>query len=508
MQFPEQWRPPCLGLVAVLAVSTAGCDGFKKQVARQIVAAVRATRVDRGFHVIDGHVVFLDSNAGEGRIKRLVAEADVKTFRACEQPSNALALFAVDNRHVFMAELYHVVVIADADPATFEVLTPTGWFSRDANRVYYVGVALEGADPASFKVVQSPFGRDDRGAYVGTIPIPVRDIATWAPLERGTADRPWHQRHDEKFPLPHGQLSGSGWSKDSVQVYWGASPVQGADAATFETCGRFYAKDGRHVYHGGNVVAGADPATFAAHDGPFIGDTGIPSGPGPDAHDAQREYSSGRVYDRPPPRKAAPPADQPSDFADGATREVLGRLAGGATREVAIRDITTAPDGYAPPVLYEVASALFADGRKDESMFWFYLGQLRGRSDANKCKDASGERTVAVFNERHGSRINRHAFKDLNKLRKVVGDVVAWDRTHQRTYEARWIADGAEGRTGELIDETRWPRIDEAAREKYQRDFEDAVRMAASEVDANGDGIISDEEREAYQANGPARRRE
>jgi hypothetical protein len=254
---------------------------------------------------------------------------------------------------------------------------------------------------------------------------------------------------------------------------------------------------------------GADPATFAAHNGPFIGDTGIPSGPGPDAHDAQREYKSGRVYDRQPiPRQVAPPADWPSDFADGATKEALGRLAGDATRESAIRDITTAPDSYAPPALYEVASALFADGRKDEAMFWFYLGQLRARSDANKRTDAGGQRMVAVFNERHGSHINRHAFKDLNKFRKAVGDAVAWDRTHQRTYDPRWITDAAEGRSGELVDETRWPRIDEAAREKYQRDFEDAVRMAASEVDANGDGIISDEEREAYQANGPARRRE
>lgn len=509
MQFPLPWKPLCLGLVAGLAVSTAGCDGFKEQVARRIVAAAAgATRVDRGFHVIDGHVVFLDSNAGEGKIKRIVAGADVKTFRACEQPSNAFALFAVDNRHVFMAELYRVVVIAGADPATFELLTPTGRFSRDANRVYYLGVAIEGADPASFKVVQSPFGRDDRRAYVGTIPIPVRDSATWAPLERGTAERPWHQVHDEKFPRPHKELSGSGWSKDSVQVYWGESSIDGADPARFETCGRFYAKDGRHVYHGGNIVAGADPATFAAHDGPFIGDTGVPSGPGPDAHDAQREYKSGRVYDRKAiPRKVAPPADRPSDFADGATKEVLGRLAGGETRESAIRDITTAPDGYAPPVLYEVASALFADGRKDEAMFWFYLGQLRARSDSNKLNDASGQRTVAVFNERHGSRINRHAFKDLNKLRKVVGDVIAWDRTHQRTYDPRWITDGAGGRSGELFDERRWPRIDDAAREKYQRDFEDAVRKAASEVDADGDGIISDEEREAYQENGPARRR-
>jgi hypothetical protein len=140
------------------------------------------------------------------------------------------------------------------------------------------------------------------------------------------------------------------------------------------------------------------------------------------------------------------PAVRHAGITDNATQELLGRLATAATRESAIRDITTAPDSYTPPVLYEVASALYADGRKDESVYWFYLGQLRGRSDANKRKDASGQRMIAFFNDRHGSPINRHAFKDLHRLRKVVGDVVAWDRTHQRTYDPRWITMGEEGR--------------------------------------------------------------
>jgi hypothetical protein len=506
MQSPAPRLRPTLWFLAILAFSTAGCDGVKQDVARQVLEAVaQARRVDRGFHVIDGQVVFLDSNPGEGKIKRTVAEADVKTFRACEQPANSFALFAVDGQHVFMGELYSVVVITDADPATFEVLTPTGRFSRDANRVYYMGVALEGADPASFKVVQSPFGRDDRRAYVGTLPIPVQDIATWAPLERGLAPDPWYRSHREKYPQPREKLSGDGWSKDSKQVYWGESLVHGADAATFETCGRFYAKDGHHVYHSGSVVPGADPATFVAHDGPFIGDTGIPSGPGPDAHDAEREYESGRVCDRQTMvRPVERPAVRRAGIADNATQELLGRLATAATRESAIRDITTAPDSYTPPVLYEVASALYADGRKDESMYWFYLGQLRGRSDANKRKDASGQRMIAFFNDRHGSPINRHAFKDLHRLRKVVGDVVAWDRTHQRTYDPRWITMGEEGRSAELFDESSWVKIDQAARETYERDFEDAVRKAETEVDANGDGLLSDEEREAYIENGPA----
>jgi hypothetical protein len=63
---------------------------------------------------------------------------------------------------------------------------------------------------------------------------------------------------------------------------------------------------------------------------------------------------------------------------------------------------------------------------------------------------------------------------------------------------------GEEGRSAELLDESSWVKIDQAARETYERDFEDAVRKAETEVDANGDGLLSDEEREAYIENGPA----
>lgn len=299
MPFPIRATSLLMGAMAILAPTLTGCDGCKKQIARQMIAAAaRATKVDRGFHVIDGDVVFLDWNAGDGKINRKVAEADPKTFRTFEQPSIARALFAADNNHVFMAELYRVVVIAGADPKTFEVLTSDGSFARDSKNAFYVGVALKDAHPASFQVIKSPFAKDEKRAYVGTIPIPVQDIASWTPLERGHAEDPWYRPHNEKFPKPHDGLTGRGWSQDKVQVYWGHRPVKDADSATFEALGQFYAKDSQRVYFGGQVIEGADSATFVAHDGPFIGDSGMYSGPGPDAHDAQRQYKSGRVHNR------------------------------------------------------------------------------------------------------------------------------------------------------------------------------------------------------------------
>jgi hypothetical protein len=287
------------GLVAGLLLTAAGCDGCRRQLARQAVAAVkRATKVDRGFHVSNGQVVYVDRNPGEGSIRRKVVEADAATFRACEQPQDAPALFAVDGLHVFMAELYRVVVIAEADPRSFELLTPDGRFSRDAKRVFYTGVALADADPASFRVVDPPFGKDEHRAYVGTIPIPVRDIASWRPLARGWTEDPWYRPHDEKFPRPHDELSSQGWSQDDDQVYWGHRPLAEADVASFKALDRFYAKDHRRVYFAQDVVQAADPATFMVYDGPFIKGTDFRSGPGPDACDAQRQYRSGRAFDR------------------------------------------------------------------------------------------------------------------------------------------------------------------------------------------------------------------
>lgn len=316
MRCPVPWLRPTLGFIAIVAVSTAGCDGCKQKLLHEIVkGASRAAKVDRGFHVVGDQVVFLDWSTGAGKIRQTVTEADGMTFRACNQPSKADALFAVDATHVFMAELYRVVVIADADPATFEVLTPDGRFSRDAKRVFFMGVALEAAEPASFRVVEPPFGRDERQAYVGTIPIPVQDIASWIPLERGWAEDPWNRGRDEKLPRPHEQLTSQGWSKDSMRVYWGHRPVQGADANAFGTCGQGYAKDGQHVYYCGDVVAGADPATFVSHDGPFIG-------AGPDAHDAQQQYKSGRACERrQTPAQMAPEADSQIDGTASAIKD-------------------------------------------------------------------------------------------------------------------------------------------------------------------------------------------
>ncbi|NOZ41039.1 MAG: hypothetical protein GXP24_12565 [Planctomycetes bacterium] len=253
--------------------------------------------LDRGFHLIEGIPVYLDENAGAGKILRRLTDADATTFMAIEQPKDARALYAVDAKRVYVAELYHVQKLLNADGSSFELLTPnSGAFSRDSQHVFFFGVALEGADPNSFQVLNYPFGKDSQNAYAGTIPIPTKDVNSWEPLQEGSAEDPWYRSHRNTHPRAHRKLYASGWSRDSTGLYYGRKPFPRADKATFVVLSKYYSKDKNHVYHGDQIVDNADPMTFQVLDGPYYKGTKIHIGFGPDSTDSQRQYRSGKVY--------------------------------------------------------------------------------------------------------------------------------------------------------------------------------------------------------------------
>jgi hypothetical protein len=97
------------------------------------------------------------------------------------------------------------------------------------------------------------------------------------------------------------------------------------------------------------------------------------------------------------------------------------------------------PHSYNPPVLYALSKELFQQGKKDDASFWFYVAQLRARYDANLCLDNSAKQAVAVLNNAYGPEINKYAFQDMDKLRKMVEKVVEFVRLNEETYDHRWI---------------------------------------------------------------------
>ncbi len=84
------------------------------------------------------------------------------------------------------------------------------------------------------------------------------------------------------------------------------------------------------------------------------------------------------------------------------------------------------------PYYYIVSKILFEAGLKDEAVFWFYEGQLRGRIAASFDPDPSNSKDLlSASNEQIGVTINQYAGADLNKWIAIIDNVIAWDADHK-----------------------------------------------------------------------------
>jgi hypothetical protein len=108
---------------------------------------------------------------------------------------------------------------------------------------------------------------------------------------------------------------------------------------------------------------------------------------------------------------------------------------------LSIEQLTDGIENRHPSYFYILAGKLFAAGKKDEAVFWFYAGQLRYRVYllVNKDKlEPSGDPAVfASLSEEIGRPLNEYAFGDIPQLAKTIDAVVAWDRSHSNVLTPR-----------------------------------------------------------------------
>lgn len=153
----------------------------------------------------------------------------------------------------------------------------------------------------------------------------------------------------------------------------------------------------------------------------------------------------------------------------------------GEARGKIINTILAKPENFAPPVLYVLSSVLFDDDRKDEAMFWFYAGQLRGRIDATICADKTARVAIAEMNQRLGPRINGYAFKNISKLTNSVERVLAWEEQTPCNYDRRWInlhgMAAVNGETNSPLSapKEQWETIRKQTRDQYRSAFHEAI---------------------------------
>src|ERR1700726_1618200 len=108
---------------------------------------------------------------------------------------------------------------------------------------------------------------------------------------------------------------------------------------------------------------------------------------------------------------------------------------------LSIEQLRNTIENQHPSGFYILAEKLFAAGKKDEAVFWFYAGQLRYRVylAVNKDKlDPSGDPAVfASLSEEIGRPINEYAFGDIPQLTKTIDAVIAWDQSHDNALTPR-----------------------------------------------------------------------
>lgn len=109
--------------------------------------------------------------------------------------------------------------------------------------------------------------------------------------------------------------------------------------------------------------------------------------------------------------------------------------------------IAAAPSIH-PAGLYVLAGKLFADGRKDEAVFWFYAGQLRYRVHlaCHKDLDPSGDPALfGALSETVGRPLNEYGFGDIPALAATLDKVLAWDTATPDGFTDRKACPDADG---------------------------------------------------------------
>jgi hypothetical protein len=93
-----------------------------------------------------------------------------------------------------------------------------------------------------------------------------------------------------------------------------------------------------------------------------------------------------------------------------------------------------------PATYYALAKRLFERGDRDESVFWFYVGQLRYRSYLASYPNLKPDGDPALFgalSETIGRPINAYAFGDMPALTATIDRVLAWDAAHGDTFSSK-----------------------------------------------------------------------
>ncbi len=157
-----------------------------------------------------------------------------------------------------------------------------------------------------------------------------------------------------------------------------------------------------------------------------------------------------------------------------------------------IKDIEANAPTYQPPVFLVLAQVLFAQGKVESAAYWYHVGWLRARYDANRCAQMTAKQAVQTMISQTSREFVLRVFGDAALIARVLPKVVKWDEEAPYSYDHRWInLHGSESAMSGVIPisgappvlslpESDWPAIAKKTREDFVRDVENLARNVQS----------------------------
>lgn len=217
------------------------------------------TSIDRNF-AKDNEQAYLNCKPIKGSNGRTFELLDLNFAK----DSNQIYYYAFDGQ-----EHYNICTIP-CDIQSFKIIDQ--FFSKDKDKVFFLGYTLKDADPSSFEVLKSAYSKDKSAVYFKEKKMTGINPAAFKVYEENDSFN-----QDVVY------------AKDEASVYVNNTKIVGADVATFRLLGENYGADNTQVFYKTNLVKKAKPISFTVypHD---VGDA--------DAEDGNNKFHEGIRVDQ------------------------------------------------------------------------------------------------------------------------------------------------------------------------------------------------------------------
>ena len=201
-----------------------------KQVILIVLTISFLTSCRYGYKIENDNVYYEYWNEGSGQRKRLIEQADAKTFQKLDFDCNCSFDFGKDKNNLFI----NGEPIKNIDPNSFKFIG--NYIFRDKDSAYFFGFynnlnecVIKGINPNEIKLIEFPWARANNILIHGQDTVYLDDINDFIPIDED-------------------------WGKTKKYVINDNSIIYGADVETFKIINSFSGKDKDYNYEFGFIA--------------------------------------------------------------------------------------------------------------------------------------------------------------------------------------------------------------------------------------------------------------